>query len=117
MTDAVIIANRAYKSKELIFDLTPGEIVISTIGNSNGEAVERVAAEYEGEPERIGCQMRLLAEFLPLAEGKVSLAIKDAISPFEMRVDGDDSYRYIVMPMNLRAAENSSIREAAKKAA
>ena len=63
-----------------------------------GDAAERVAAQYEGDPLRVCCSWRYLLDFLEAASGQtVTVSLKDVNSAI-LLTDGDN-YIAVVMAM------------------
>jgi DNA polymerase-3 subunit beta len=92
----------ADKANPVRFSFTDGTMTVSTTNPDVGEAIESMAVEYEGTPVDLGFNARYVLDVLGVAEGKrIVLGMNEPLSPGLMSVEGDPSYRYVVMPMRL----------------
>jgi DNA polymerase-3 subunit beta len=68
-----------------------------------GEGVEEIAVDYAGENLIVGFNGRYLTEMLNVLEEeqKISFLIKDESSPCLIKVEKDDDFSYVVMPMRI----------------
>ena len=84
------------------FVLRAGELSVSAASAQGGEGEDAVARNYTGPEIALGFNPRYLREFLDAAPaGKLHAWIKDARTATEWRLAGDDTYRYIAVPMPL----------------
>ena len=99
-----LLANE--RSRAVRFGIEKGKIEISSQTPELGEARESVDADYEGEPLQIGFNGQYLLDFLSAtACNKVSFDLRDESSQGLLRPleeeEGEEEYRYVVMPMRL----------------
>lgn len=116
--------NRAVK-----ITFKPNEIQINAQTAEEGEAVEAIAADYNGEEVQIGFNSRYLKDFLDVASGggeavtsneseketegdkvlvkdgraRVSFEFKDSNGQTQMKIAGETGYeyKYVVMPLRI----------------
>src|SRR6266481_53358 len=83
--------------------LQPGTLEVVTTNPDIGEAMEEIEVDYAGEEFAIGFNARYLLDVLGVAgvTGTVEIGLTDEVSPGIVRVDGDEGYSYVVMPMRL----------------
>jgi DNA polymerase-3 subunit beta len=107
----------------------PSEIVINAQTAEEGEAVEVITADYQGEEVQIGFNSRYLQEFLAVASGegesaatkdteqetegdkvmvkdgraRVTFEFKDSNGQTQMKIAGETGfdYKYVVMPLRI----------------
>lgn len=115
------------RTRSVKLTVKEGEIEVTAHSSEEGEAVEKVPAEYSGPEIQIGFNAQYLQDFLSVAssaeaaeveketEGekvkvreaggdpRVSLEFKDSNGQVQMRIDGesDYDYQYIVMPLRI----------------
>ncbi len=117
------------RTRSVKMTIRTGEIEIAAQSSEEGEANEKVSAEYSGEEVQIGFNSQYLQEFLNVVgsgdtaedapeqetEGetvrvrsgvsrpRISFEFKDGNAQTQMRVAGDSSYdyKYIVMPLRI----------------
>ncbi|MBS1794594.1 MAG: DNA polymerase III subunit beta [Acidobacteria bacterium] len=117
------------RTRSVKLTLRAGEIEIGAQSSEEGEASEKVAAEYAGDEYQIGFNSQYLQEFLnvvsaaetsePAAEQetdgetvrvketggrpRISFEFRDGNAQTQMRVAGDTAYdyKYIVMPLRI----------------
>jgi len=93
------------------FSVATGELTIHAHGEAF-EATVPLEAEYSGKPAEIGFNWKYVSDFLEanhnpnagrdgVPEQRVEVRIKDEQSAAEFRIAGDDSGRYVVMPMRV----------------
>lgn len=64
-----------------------------------GEAKDRVAAEPVGEPETVAYSPALLADGLDAVKGeRAEIQVGGAVRPAIIMAEGDDSFKYLLMP-------------------
>jgi len=68
-----------------------------------GEGVEEIAVDYTGDNLIVGFNGRYLTEMLNVLEEeqKISFLIKDESSPCLIKVEKDEDFSYVVMPMRI----------------
>jgi DNA polymerase-3 subunit beta len=117
------------RTRSVKITIRTGEIEIGAQSSEEGEASEKVAAEYNGEEIQIGFNSQYLQEFLNVVgaadtseatseqetdgetvrvketggKPRISFEFKDGNAQTQMRVAGDSSYdyKYIVMPLRI----------------
>ncbi len=117
------------RTRSVKITIRTGEIEIGAQSSEEGEASEKVAAEYNGEEVQIGFNSQYLQEFLNVVgagdtaessteqetdgetvrvkentgKPRISFEFKDGNAQTQMRVAGDSSYdyKYIVMPLRI----------------
>ncbi len=74
---------------------------VHTENSSVGDTTDRVPATLTGEPVTISFNQRYVQDaFGPIATDSFVFAFTNASRPAVIRPVGDESYRYLVMPMN-----------------
>ncbi len=122
-----LMADERTRSVKMI--IRPGEIEIGAQSSEEGEAHEKVAAEYDGEETEVGFNSQYLQEFLNVISsstaendgvekevdgetvrvkesgGKLRIAFefKDGNAQTQLNIAGDTNYdyKYIVMPLRI----------------
>lgn len=90
------------KFKGVRFSLTPSSLKIQTTNAEQEEAVEELDVDYSGEPLDVGFNVTYLLDVLGnLKSETVTAEFGDANSSALISVPGDDSFRYVVMPMRI----------------
>lgn len=107
------------RHRSLRMTLRNGEVEISAKSMEEGEGVEIIPAQYEGEEIVLGFQWRYLLEFLNVVatgtevepeEGeqtktdlRIVLELKDQTAPTQSSIAGNTGYdyRYILMPLRI----------------
>ena len=92
------------QSRAVKFDLTSGQLDVSSNNADMGEARGSMPAEYEGESITICFNAGYLLDFLSALDAdKVKMKLKDGETQglFEPGQDDEFSYQYVVMPMQL----------------
>lgn len=117
------------RTRSVKLTIRDGEIEIGAQSSEEGEANERVAAEYAGDEVSIGFNSQYLQEFLSVvtaaaaestdpeqendgetvrvkestAKPRIAFGFKDSNGQTEMRVAGESQYnaKYIVMPLRI----------------
>jgi DNA polymerase-3 subunit beta len=91
------------RSRGVKLRLTGGSLEVTTANPDLGEAVEEIEADYAGEEFVIGFNARYLLDVLSLAgvTGTVEIGLTDEVSPGTIRLQEDERYTYVVMPMRL----------------
>jgi DNA polymerase III sliding clamp (beta) subunit (PCNA family) len=104
-------------SRSLAFQVSSGEISITAKSPENGEADERIEAEYEGDGMYFSFQFPYLLGFLNVISDskKCSLAFGGPNDPALFSID--ETYRYILMPQRAEVIERERERAAEKAAA
>jgi DNA polymerase III subunit beta len=117
------------RTRSVKITIRTGEIEIGAQSSEEGEASEKVTAEYNGEEIQIGFNSQYLQEFLNVVgatdtseaapeqetdgetvrvketggKPRISFEFKDGNAQTQMRVSGDTNYdyKYIVMPLRI----------------
>ncbi len=85
------------------FLLEKDKLVISANASSVGENTNMINAKIEGEANEIAFNYRFLIDFLNAASGEeVSFEMNESLSPGVFRVDADDSWLHLIMPVRLQ---------------
>lgn len=80
----------------------PGQLVLSANTNEVGDNVASVDAEVEGDQMGIAFNARYVSDVLALLDSpEVELIMNGPLSPGMIRAAGDDSYRYVIMPVRV----------------
>jgi DNA polymerase-3 subunit beta len=100
LTRAAILTNDKYRGVRLA--LTPGSLRIACSNNEQEEAQEEMDIDYAGEPLDIGFNVQYLQDVLNnLTAEAVQCSFGDPTSSLLITVPGEDSFRYVVMPMRI----------------
>lgn len=80
-----------------------GLLEVTTTNPDIGEAREEIEADYSGDEFAIGFNARYLLDVLSLGgvAGTVEIGLTDEVSPGILRLQEDETYSYVVMPMRL----------------
>ena len=91
------------RSRGVRLSLRSGALELRTTNPDLGEASEELEIEYRGDEVVIGFNARYLSEVLGVlaAKEKVELSVTDDVSPGVVRVESDEQFSYVVMPMRL----------------
>ncbi len=85
------------------FDFATQEAVVSANTQDVGGAQETISAEVEGENSiDIAFNHQYTLDGLNVMDGKTRVEMQDPTKPGIFRPDGDESYLYLVMPMQVR---------------
>lgn len=98
---AWLMADERHRSIRLNF--SPGEISVTAQSSEDGESEETLAADFAGEAITMGFNWHYVADVLGVIDAAKSTVIKfrDANSQTEFCVDGDEEFRYVVMPLRV----------------
>jgi DNA polymerase-3 subunit beta len=92
------------RSHAIRFDVSNGQINITSQSSEMGEADDSLLVEYSGPAITAGFNAQYLLDFFSVVqEGEVVLEFKDGNSQAQLRSKGNDEYdfRYVIMPMRL----------------
>jgi DNA polymerase III subunit beta len=90
------------KFKGVRLTLEPSVLKLQTTNAEQEEAIEELAVDYDGPPLEIGFNVTYLQDVLAnLKNDQVQLELGDANSSALITVPGDDSFKYVVMPMRI----------------
>ncbi len=80
----------------------PGQIVLSANTNEVGDNVATIDATLEGDSVGIAFNARYVSDVLGLLDSpEVEFVLNGPLAPGLIRVPGDDTYRYIIMPVRV----------------
>ncbi len=97
---ASIFSDR-FKQMTITLDHEQNCLEVHTENSSVGDTTDRVPATFAGDPVTISFNQRYVQDaFGPIASDSFVFAFTDSSHPAVIRAVGDDSYRYLVMPMN-----------------
>ncbi|HOO63560.1 MAG TPA: hypothetical protein PK364_06535, partial [Synergistaceae bacterium] len=99
-------------TRMVIFQFSPaGECTIAGFTQNVGAAVEHVTAEIDGEPLQLAFNSRFLLEGLKALHGeKVQFSLNGSTGQLTMFRPDDESYRYVVMPIDLQQQDHERFR-------
>jgi DNA polymerase-3 subunit beta len=87
--------------QKAIFIASHAQLEVSAAGQ-DGVLIEKLAAQYGGVEMKIALNASYVAEFLDAAgTEQVSFETAGPDAPMQWRAVGDESYRYVLMPMRL----------------
>jgi len=90
------------KFRGVRLSLAPGQLKIQTSNAEQEEAIEELEVDYDSDPLEIGFNVGYLQDVLGnLKTEQVSIAFGDANTSALLTVPGDESFRYVVMPMRI----------------
>ncbi|MEN9316112.1 MAG: hypothetical protein RIS35_2505 [Pseudomonadota bacterium] len=90
------------KFRGVRLSLAPGQLKIQTSNAEQEEAVEELEVDYDSDALEIGFNVGYLQDVLGnLKTEQVSIAFGDANTSALLTVPGDESFRYVVMPMRI----------------
>lgn len=91
------------RAKGVRVSLKPGILEVQANNPDVGDGAYETEVVYSGEELSIGFNGRYLIEALTaMRDGeRVEFMVTDDVSPGVLRLEGDDSYCYVVMPMRL----------------
>ncbi len=83
--------------------IRPGEIEIESLKKESGEAKEKMAVEYQGEPFELAFNAKYMMDALSVMNSEtVEVISNDASSPCLIVGEQDPGYMALIMPMTLR---------------
>ena len=91
------------RSRGVKLRMESGMLEVTTTNPDIGEAREELEADYAGDEFAIGFNARYLLDVLSLSgvAGVIEIGLTDEVSPGVLRMQEDESYSYVVMPMRL----------------
>jgi DNA polymerase-3 subunit beta len=91
------------RSRGVKLRLQAGILEVMTTNPDIGEAAEEIESDYAGDEFSIGFYARYLLDGVGLGaqSGSVEIGLSDEVSPGILRLDDDEGYSYVVMPMRL----------------
>lgn len=92
----------AERSRAIKFELSDGQLRLSSNNPDLGDAQEEIDVDYAGEPITVAFNARYLMDALNSIKAKeVRLGFKDATSPAQLIPTDDDDALAVVMPMRV----------------
>jgi DNA polymerase-3 subunit beta len=92
----------AERSRAIKFELTNGQLSLSSNNPDLGDAREELDVDFDGEPLSIAFNARYLMDALAVCSAKeVRLIFKDSLSPTQLVPTDDAESLAVVMPMRL----------------
>lgn len=96
----MIVANEFTHDVRLQF--TADALLVCAHNTEQEEAEEIIEAEYSGPEILIGFNARYLRDVLGVVQGpRITVQIKDGLSPVLVLDEGDEASRYVIMPMRI----------------
>lgn len=90
------------KVKGVKFTISNNKLILSTSSPELGDATEEIEVEYQDEELEIAFNAKYFIEALDvMEEDKVTLKLKDQLSPGIVTPTGTAGYTYVIMPMRL----------------
>ena len=90
------------KIKGVKFNFSPSRLVLTSSSPDIGDATEELDIEYKGEEVEIAFNARYMIDMLEaVEEEKVTILLKDSLSPGVLSPLGSKEYTYVIMPMRL----------------
>ncbi len=90
------------RSNAVKADIESGVLRLASSNPDLGEASDEVPVEYEGEAMSVGYNARYLMDVLgAMSSEKITIGLKDQLSPSLVTEEGDTGYRCVVMPMRI----------------
>jgi DNA polymerase-3 subunit beta len=97
---AAILTNEKFRGVRLI--LTPGSLKIVAANAEHEEAVEEIETDYSGDAIDVGFNVGYLLDMLNNASTElVEWGFNDANSSALLTLPGNESFKYVVMPMRI----------------
>jgi DNA polymerase-3 subunit beta len=90
------------KSKGVTLSFTNGRLEISSNNPELGDAKEEIEVSYKGNGLKIGFNAKYIMDVLTsMEDDKISIDLKDQLSPGVMRPHADKNYTCVIMPMRI----------------
>lgn len=90
------------KSKGVTLNFSSGKLEISSNNPELGDAKEELEVDYKGGGLKIGFNAKYIMDVLAsIDEDKISIDLKDQLSPGVMRPNSDKNYTCVIMPMRI----------------
>lgn len=90
------------KVRGIKFSLSKNKLLLSSSSPDIGDATEEFEVEYAGSDVEIAFNSRYFIDALNvLTDEKISVELKDSLSPVVLKLIGSVEYHYVVMPMRL----------------
>lgn len=86
----------------IVLEAESDRLVIQTHDPEIGQAREEIPAVFEGEPLRIGLNVRYLLDGLRHLDGEtLEIGLIDATSPIRLRAESDPSCEHVIFPIRM----------------
>ena len=91
------------RSRGIKLQIEAGKVEISVNTPDLGEGVEEIATDYSGDNIAVGFNGRYLVEALTVMEEgqRITLSLKDDMSPGLLKTVEDQDFSYVIMPMRI----------------
>ena len=91
------------RSRGIKLQIEAGKVEISVNTPDLGEGVEEIATDYSGDSIAVGFNGRYLVEALTVMEEgqRITLSLKDDMSPGLLKTVEDQDFSYVIMPMRI----------------
>jgi len=90
------------RSRAIKFELSEGQLVVSSNNPDLGDASDELDVDYSGEPLSIGFNARYLMDALASLHSKeVRIGLQNDLSPAQLTPTNDEESLAVVMPMRL----------------
>ena len=90
------------RSRAIRFELSEGQLALSSSNPDLGDAREEIDVDYEGETLSIAFNARYLMDAVSISGAKeIKLSLKDALSPAQLVPTDDADALAVVMPMRV----------------
>ncbi|MFZ3072685.1 MAG: DNA polymerase III subunit beta, partial [Thermodesulfobacteriota bacterium] len=90
------------KVRGIKFSLSKNKLLLFSSSPDIGDAAEELEVEYTGNDVEIAFNSRYFIDALNvLTDEKISVELKDSLSPVVLKLIGSTEYHYVVMPMRL----------------
>lgn len=100
LSRVAILANEKYRGVRMT--VRPGSLLLTAHNPEQEEAQEELAVSYDGDEVEVGFNVNYVAEALAgLESDEVQLGINDPNTSCALESPGDNTTRYVVMPMRL----------------
>ena len=100
MIRAAILTNEKFRGVRLI--LSEGSLKIMAANAEQEEAQEEIEVDYNGEPPDVGFNVSYLLDVLNNSSDEtIEWGFNDANSSALLTIPGNESFKYVVMPMRI----------------
>lgn len=89
------------RSRGVIFEFADNVATVRSGGGDNGEAVDSLSVQYEGDPIELSLNESYLKAVFGVLTGDIKIAMSQPNSPTLITQVGDDLRQYVVMPMRI----------------
>lgn len=97
---ALIVARE--DANRIVLKPTDGALEITAESQDVGKVEEQVPAEFEGEPTEIAFNARYLLDVLEAVDvERITIELSGPLNPGMVRLEGNEDYLYVLMPMQI----------------